>query len=120
MIRLLLAALLLLAGCSAKAEPKPLLDVSVKANKQTVEAFEPVKITTAVTLNDEQIDDKLDISYEVINPSSISVGSVTPQKQADGRYMIETSFDETGTYQIVSHVSYASLHEMPIVEVEVR
>lgn len=120
MIRLLLAAMLLLAGCTAKAEPKPLLDVSVKTNKQTVEAFEPVKITTTVTLNDEPLDDEVDISYEIINPSGVSVGSVTPEKQADGRYVIETSFDEKGTYQVVSHVSYTSLHEMPIAEVEVR
>lgn len=109
---------LVLAGCSAP--PAETLEVTMKATKQEVEAFEPVKITSLVTVNNEPISSGAELEFELINPDGTSIGAVTPTNEGNGVYSIETSFDGQGTYKIISHVSYGELHEMPEVEVTLK
>ena len=109
---------LLLAGCSGPPTEK--LEVTIKATKHEVEAFEPVKITSLVTVNNEPISSGAELEFELVNPDGKSVGTVTPTNEGEGQYSIETSFDGLGTYKIISHVSYGGLHEMPEVEVTLK
>lgn len=114
----ILLTILLLAGCSAHANET--LDVSLNASKSELEAFEPVTITATVTQNGEPIQYDVEIEFELINPNGNTIGSVKPDYRGDGKYSIETSFDGTGTYKVVSHVSYGDLHEMPEIEVKLK
>ncbi|MBD8035889.1 MULTISPECIES: FixH family protein [Solibacillus] len=118
MKKLLYLLVLLLAGCSAPSAET--IEVTIKASEQEVEAFEPVKITSHVTLNNESISSGVEIEFELINPDGTSIGTVTPTNEGEGLYSIETSFDGQGTYKIISHVSYGELHEMPEVEVTLK
>lgn len=118
MKKLLYLIVLLLAGCSAP--PTETLEVTIKATKHEVEAFEPVKITSLVTVDNEPISSGAELEFELINPDGTSIGTVTPTNEGEGLYAIETSFDGQGTYKIISHVSYGDLHEMPEVEVTLK
>lgn len=113
-----LLTVLLLAGCSAQANET--LDVTINASNTELEAFEPVTISATVTYNGEPIENDVEIEFELINPTGNSIGSVKPVPIGDGKYAIETSFDGTGTYKVISHVSYGQLHEMPEIEVELK
>lgn len=114
----LLLIVLLLAGCSAQANET--LDVTLNASKSELEAFEPVTITATVMYNGEPLQDDVEIEFELINPNGNSIGSVKPDASGDGKYTIDTSFDGTGTYKVISHVSYGELHEMPEIEVKLK
>lgn len=114
----LLLTVLLLTGCSAQANET--LDVTLNASKSELEAFEPVTITATVTYNGEPIQNDVEIEFELINPTGNAIGSVTPDTSGDGKYTIETSFDGTGTYKVISHVSYGEQHEMPEIEVKLK
>lgn len=117
MKRLLLIALLL-AGCSTQlTEP---LQVTIEANKQQVAAFEPITITAHIEADGKPVTEGAEIDFELINPSGQTIGTVNPINNDDGSYSIETSFDATGTYRIISHVDYEQSHEMPKVEVTVQ
>ena len=118
MKKLLYLFVLLLAGCSALSAET--LEVTIKATKHEVGAFEPVKITSLVTVNNEPISSGAELEFELINPDGTSIGTVTPTNEGEGLYSIETSFDGQGTYKIISHVSYGELHEMPEVEVTLK
>lgn len=114
----LLLTVLLLTGCSAQANET--LDVTLNASKSELEAFEPVTITATVMYNGKPIQNDVEIEFELINPTGNAIGSVNPDTSGDGKYAIETSFDGTGTYKVISHVSYGELHEMPEIEVKLK
>lgn len=114
----LLFLVLLLAGCSAQAHES--LQVTIETNKQSVEVFEPVTITASVEAGGELVTDGAEIDFELIHPSGQTIGTVNPVNNGDGTYSIETSFDASGIYRIISHVDYEHAHEMPEVEVTVN
>ena len=114
----LLLTVLLLAGCSTQANET--LEVTLNASKTELEAFEPVTFSAAVMYNEEPVQDNVEIEFELISPTGSSIGSVKPDLIGNGKYSIETSFDGTGTYKVISHVSYGELHEMPEIEVKLK
>lgn len=109
---------LLLAGCSAQEEGN--LQVTIYSNKQTIEAFEPIVITASIETSGNPVSSKAEIDFELIHPSGKTIGTVNPTNNEDGTYSIITSFDEAGTYRIISHVDYEHEHEMPEIEVTVK
>ncbi len=114
----LLFLVLLLAGCSAQAHES--LQVTIEANKQSVEVFEPVTITASVEAAGKPVSVDATVDFELIHPTGKTIGTVNPENNGDGTYSIETSFDAEGIYRIISHVDYEHEHEMPEVEVTVK
>lgn len=114
----LIFVMLLLAGCSANTTEQ--LHVTISASKDELESFEPVTITALITYQNEPILEGAEVEFELINVDGKSLGSVNPTNDGNGSYSIETSFDGTGIYKIISHVSYEQYHEMPEVEVELK
>jgi uncharacterized protein YfaS (alpha-2-macroglobulin family) len=117
-VKRLLLVVLLLAGCSAHATEN--LQVTIEANKQTIEAFEPVLITASVEAAGKPVITDAEVDFELIHPSGKTIGTVNPTNNGDGTYSIETSFDAEGVYRIISHVDHGHEHEMPEVEVTVN
>ena len=115
----LLLLVLLLAGCSAQAKEEGLV-VTLQASDEQLEAFEPVKFTAVVTHNGEAVTEGADIFFELIKEEEYTIGTVNPTNAGDGKYIVETSFDEAGVYKVISHVTVNGLHEMPFVKVELK
>ncbi|KKI90506.1 hypothetical protein WQ54_21415 [Bacillus sp. SA1-12] len=120
---LLIGCLLILGGCTAKEEAKTSktigLDVAVTSIPKQIQLLKPVKITALVTINGAEVNEKAEVEFELIKKNGAQIGFVTPEYIGDGKYQIETIFDEEGEYQIVSHVSIGNVHEMPIFEIKV-
>ncbi len=110
--------MLLLAGCSAQETEH--LEVTIEASKQNVEAFEPITITAQIEAGEKPVTENAEVDFELINPNGQTIGTVNPINNGDGTYSIETSFDASGVYRIISHVDYEEMHEMPEVEVKVK
>jgi hypothetical protein len=117
---LLIGCLCLLGGCSESEQSNVSktsdLEVEVSSNPKKVKLLEPVKITALVTRDGVEVSEKAEVEFELIKKDSATIGSVTPENIGDGKYQIETIFDEEGVYQIVSHVSLGNDHEMPIMK----
>ena len=120
---LLIGCLFVLGGCSASEQSNASkaagLEVEVTSNPKNVKLLEPVKIKALVTNDGVEVSEKAEVEFEIIKKDRATIGSVTPEKLEDGKYQIETIFDEEGVYQIVSHVSLGNDHEMPIYEINV-
>ncbi|MGE8077466.1 FixH family protein [Peribacillus loiseleuriae] len=120
---LLIVCLLILAGCSASDEPKATkavgLEVNVKSNPKDAKLLEPVKIIATVTNDGVEVSEKAEVMFELIKKDGATLGSINPENIGNGKYQIETIFDEEGVYQIISHVSLENAHEMPIHEINV-
>lgn len=93
--------------------------MEVISNPENAKLLEPVKIIATVTMNGAQVSDKTQIFFELMKKDGVIIGNVTPERIGDGKYQIETIFDEKGVYQIVSHVTLGNEHEMPIYEIQV-
>ena len=123
LILILAVCLLGLAGCSLMAEPsasKPEgLKVEVISNPENAILLEPIKITATVTMNGTAVSEEADVFMELIKKDGAVIGTVRPEMVGDGKYQIETIFDEEGVYQIVSHVTLGEEHEMPVYEINV-
>jgi hypothetical protein len=123
MLILLTGCLCLLGGCSESEQSNVSktsdLEVEVFSNPKKVKLLEPVKITALVTSDGVEVSEKAEVEFELIKKDSATIGYVTPDYIGDGKYQIETIFDEEGVYQIVSHVSLGNDHEMPIYEINV-
>jgi uncharacterized lipoprotein YajG len=109
---------LLLAGCSEQATEA--LQVNIVASKAKVAAFEPVTITSTIVADGKPVINDAEVKFELIHPNGQKIGTLNPTNNGDGSYSIETSFDATGTYRIISHVDHNHDHDMPEVEVTVK
>lgn len=119
---LMIGLVVLLGGCSANDRPVSKatgLEVEVISNPTKATLLEPVKITAVVTNDGVSVSDKAEVKFELIKKDGATIGSVNPENIGDGKYQIETIFDEVGVYQIVSHVTLENDHEMPIYEMNV-
>lgn len=120
---ILIIGCLLLGGCStierAHAPKSTGLEVEVTSNPKHAKLLKPVKVTALVTNNGTPVSNKAEVQFELIKKDGATIGSVTPENIGNGKYQIETIFDEEVVYQIVAHVSLGNEHEMPIYEVNV-
>ena len=62
---------------------------------------------------------RAEVEFELIKKDGAYDWFCTPENIGDGKYQIETIFDEEVVYQIVSHVTLGNEHEMPIYEINV-
>ena len=62
-----------------------------------------MKITAVVTNDGVSVSDKAEVDFELIKKDGATIGSVNPENIGDGKYQIETIFDEEGVYEIFSH-----------------
>ena len=120
---MIMILLLSLVGCSSNVESNATkakgLEVEVRSNPEQVPLLKPVKIIATVTNNGASVGKDPDIYFELIKKDGAVIGNVTPEKISDGKYQIETIFDEVGIYQIVSHVTLGEEHVMPVYEINV-
>lgn len=118
-----LISLIVLGGCSANNQPSASkatgLEVEISSNPKNAKLLEPVKITAVVTNNGVPVSKDAEVEFELMKKDGGSIGSVQPENMGDGKYQIETIFDEEVVYQVVSHVTYENQHEMPIYEINV-
>lgn len=86
---------------------------------ETAEAGQPVEFSAHVHSNGEDITDADKVMYEVKSGEE-SLEKIEAEHDADGVYTIEHTFDEAGTFTVISHVDALHLHTMPQAEITVE
>jgi hypothetical protein len=112
-----------LFGCSSNVELSATktqgLKVEVITHPEIAILLDPITITTIVTINGTAVGEEADVILELKKKDGAVIGTVRPEMVGEGRYQIETIFDEEGVYQIVAHVTLGEEHEMPVYEINV-
>ena len=129
---LLTGLLLVLAACSAEGgsggnetgmEENPedemrTLEVDLQT-PETASAEENVELTAHVHSNDEDVTDADQVQFEILQGEE-SLDMIEAEHSENGLYTIEYTFDEPGTYTVISHVDAFDLHTMPQKEITVE
>lgn len=118
---LLLAVLasVFLAACGGDDEEMRTLDVEL-FTPDHIMSGETVEMTAHVTSNEEDVTDAEHVMFEVQDENAETVEEITAEHSENGEYTVEYTFDEAGTYTVISHVDAFSLHTMPSSEVIVE
>lgn len=76
---------------------------------------EPVTFTAKVTHHGENVDDAKEVMFEFWNTADDNAkhNQVKVKSAGDGTYVLEHTFKEPGTYQVISHVTARDQHSMP-------
>jgi hypothetical protein len=121
---LILLFMLLLSGCSSsvsdniKDEKPKELEVTLESNPKQVQINEKITVTLNVTYGNENISNDAEVMFEVIE-NGVSYGYLPVEPNTNGSYQVELKFMEPGNHQVIAHVSYKDLHEMPIFNLQV-
>ena len=81
---------------------------------------ETVELTAHVTSNEEDVTDADHVMFEIQDENEEPVEEITAEHSENGEYTVEYTFDEAGTFTVISHVDAFSLHTMPSSEVIVE
>ncbi|MCM3655111.1 FixH family protein [Metabacillus litoralis] len=114
----------LLIGCSdsgtkqQKVEQPKTLDVSIESNPKKVLLNETVTFTAVVKYGNVAISKDAEVQFEIIE-NGVSIGMVSPKHLGEGKYVLDTKFFEPGEKQVIAHVDYKALHEMPVLAFQV-
>ncbi|MBO1000639.1 hypothetical protein IOC57_23210 [Bacillus sp. SD075] len=117
-------AILLLIGCSDSGkkqhelEQSKTLEVSLESNPKKIMLNEAVTFTAEVKYGTDDISKEAKVQFEIIE-NGVSIGLVSPKHIGDGKYLLETKFFEQGKKKVIAHVSYKTLHEMPVLSFQV-
>lgn len=110
---------LLLIGCSdSEAEQPKALGVSIESNPKKVLLNETVTFTAVVKYGNVAISKDAEVQFEIIE-NGVSIGMVSPKHVGEGKYVLDTKFFEPGEKQLIAHVGYKALHEMPVLTFQV-
>ncbi len=112
-----------MTGCTGKDEASHNitdgLEVTVTSSPSNAKLLEPVKVLATIKSGGVKVGDEAQVEFELIKKDGAPIGTVKPERIGEGKYQIETIFDEAGVYQIVSHVTLGVEHAMPIHEISV-
>lgn len=84
-----------------------------------IKTEEQTKISAKVTQGDENVDDALDVLFEIWKDDQEDHDRIEGKHQKDGIYTVEKKFTEPGTYYVISHVTARGMHVMPKQEFQV-
>lgn len=100
------------AEANAALEP---IQVELEVMPSVVKAGDPVTFTATVTHRGENVDDAKEVMFEFWNTADDKAkhDQVKVKGAGNGTYVLEHSFKEPGTYEVISHVTARDQHSMP-------
>jgi hypothetical protein len=105
-----------MTSCNQQKEKKGVLqemvDVELTINPSTGEVNEPISFEAKVTQGNEKVNDA-EVIFEVWRAKDEKHEKVEINKVENGVYRLEKSFQQEGTYYIISHVTARDMHNMP-------
>lgn len=113
--------LTLLGGC-ARTESTAMenfslvpIKVQIEVTPDSVQIGEKVTFTATVTHQEQSVDDADEVTFEFWREDDTEGkhSQVTVTSAGDGTYVLEQSFDQPGTYKVISHVTARDQHSMP-------
>ncbi|MDF2859523.1 MAG: hypothetical protein K0Q87_5374 [Neobacillus sp.] len=111
--------LLLLVGISGCSEEKTehklpeMIDVVLTITPDSGQVNEPVIFEAKVTQGDENVEDAKEVKFEIWRAHDENHEKVEIEHAENGIYRLERTFEQEGTYYIISHVTARDMHNMP-------
>lgn len=116
-ISLIVLSIIGLSACNNKdnktSELPEFVDVDLSVNPEKGKVNEPIVFEAKVTQGDENVEDADEVSFEIWRAKDEEHEKVKVEHTADGIYRLEKSFQQEGTYYIISHVTARDMHNMP-------
>lgn len=121
---LLFSLSIILTACSQeenKQEEKPpeLLEVSINT-ADTITTNQETTIEAIVTQGNEKVTAADEVKFELSKAGEENHETIKAKHFKNGIYTIQKTFNESGNYVIVAHVTANSMHAMPKKEVSVE
>jgi hypothetical protein len=109
--------LAVLTSCSNAAnhsddQPK-MLYVELSTKPETGKVNQPLTFEAKVTQGNEKVNDADEVLFEIWRSKDVKHEQITVTHPKNGIYRLEKSFQQEGTYYIVSHVTARGMHNMP-------
>ncbi|WP_178019401.1 FixH family protein [uncultured Paenibacillus sp.] len=100
------------AGADTTLEP---IQVELEVTPSVVKTGDSVTFTATVTHHGENVDDAKEVMFEFWNTADDKAkhNQVKVKSAGNGTYVLEHSFKEPGTYEVISHVTARDQHSMP-------
>ncbi|MFB6466151.1 FixH family protein [Cytobacillus sp. Hz8] len=109
--------MILLASCntakSGDEEVPQFLDVKLAVNPEKAKIHQPVQFEAKVTYGDKLVRDADEVDFEIWRANEENHEKVKVKHDHDGIYSLRKTFDQEGTYYIISHVTARDMHSMP-------
>lgn len=116
MIAFMILITVVVSGCSLQKqeeEEAKFLDVQLSANPVNAEAGQDITFEAKVTYGNENVEDADEVKFEIWRSNDEKHEKVVVKHSENGVYKLNKSFEEEGTYYVISHVSARSQHSMP-------
>jgi hypothetical protein len=109
---------LIMAGCSQQeVEEEPqFLEVELTANPEKAQLNEEITFEAKVTYGTEEVEDAEEVKFEIWRSQAEEHEKIVVEHDENGIYRLNKSFEEEGTYYIISHVTARRMHNMPKIE----
>lgn len=114
-----LVGIVFITGCAQKDEKseEPLFtEVELSVNPEKGEVNEPVIIEAKVTYGEEEVTDADEVLFEIWRSHDEEHEKMEIKHTENGIYRLEKSFEQEGTYYVISHVTAREMHNMPKTE----
>ncbi|MEH7416689.1 FixH family protein [Neobacillus drentensis] len=92
-----------------------MVDVNLSVKPNPGEPNKPLIFEARVTQGKEKINDA-EVTFEIWRSKAANHEKITVKHTEDGVYRLEKTFQQEGTYYIISHVTARDMHNMPMKE----
>jgi hypothetical protein len=117
LLTLIFVSVLSISACNnkdKKADELPeFVEVDLTVNPEKGNVDEPLVFEAKVTQGDENVEDADEVTFEIWRSKDEKHEKIKVEHIADGIYSLKKSFQQEGTYYIISHVTARDMHNMP-------
>lgn len=114
---LIIVSVLSISACNNeenKADELPdFVEVDLTVNPEKGNVNEPMVFEAKVTQGAESVEDADEVTFEIWRSKDEKHEKIKVEHTTDGIYRLEKSFQQEGTYYIISHVTARDMHNMP-------
>jgi tetrahydromethanopterin S-methyltransferase subunit B len=108
---------LALASCSSQKEkqssiPK-MLDVNLAISPQKGVVNQSITFKATVTQGKERVNDADEVTFEIWRSMNPNHEKIDVKKGENGVYSLTKTFQQDGTYYVISHITARGMHNMP-------
>ncbi|MFK9092970.1 FixH family protein [Bacillus salipaludis] len=94
-------------------KPPEMIDVVLSIKPSTGELNKPITFEAKVTQGNENVNDADDVIFEIWRAKDEKHEKIEIKHAENGVYRLEKTFQQEGTYYIISHVTARDMHNMP-------
>jgi hypothetical protein len=112
-------SLLIISACNNNNKDKveddlpEFVEVDLTVSPETGQVNEPISIEAKITQGNENVEDADKVTFEIWRSKDEKHEKIDVSHAENGVYRLEKSFQQEGTYYIISHVTARDMHNMP-------